>query len=381
MMSVAFSVRGLGHVALRLYGALVLGLHVGLWLYSETWRGKLFFLASLALALFPLIGVYGIRKPRRVLFALWGVFVILSLALVVMGAPDGRSRSGSLVSNRFVDGDWSFPRYALSNLLPEVEQIKLGITLMPYADPIIDRAQARRIAGVTLPIYHQMERDQDFRRLGSVMGWAYAELWGAQFYHGHYYLYLPETAPGEKVPALVFVHGSAGNFKAYLWVWSRLGEARRMAVICPSFGFGNWYRPGGTEAVDAVVSHALRTLPIDPNQLYLVGLSNGGTGVSRAAAATPERYRGLVYVSPIIEEDVVLADDFVRGWRGRPVLIVQGEQDRRIPARYVRERAQGLAGAGMDVTYREFAGEDHFLLFSQPDVVLNAVQEWLDTGD
>jgi pimeloyl-ACP methyl ester carboxylesterase len=109
-------------------------------------------------------------------------------------------------------------------------------------------------------------------------------------------------------------------------------------------------------------------------------LSNGGTGVSRAAAATPGRYRGLVYVSPIIEEDIVLADDFVRGWQGRSVLIIQGEQDRRIPAQYVQERAQELMDAGVDVTYRELAGEDHFLLFSQPDAVLNAVQEWLDAS-
>jgi pimeloyl-ACP methyl ester carboxylesterase len=284
-----------------------------------------------------------------------------------------------LVSNRFVDGDWSFPRYALSNLVPEIEQIKLGIALAPFADPIIDQDQARRIADVTLPLYREMEGDSDFRRLGSVMGWAYAELWGASFDHGHYYLYMPETSPGEKVPALVFIHGSAGNFKAYLWLWSRLGQARRMAVICPSFGFGNWYRAGGTAALDAVVTHALATLPIDPDQVYLVGLSNGGTGASRAAAATPDRYRGLIYISPVIEEDIVLADGFVYGWQGRPVLIIHGDQDRRIPAQYVRERAQKLSQAGVDVTYREFANEDHFLLFSQPDAVLKMLQEWLET--
>jgi pimeloyl-ACP methyl ester carboxylesterase len=377
----SFSLGGLGHAALRLYGVVVVGLHVGLLLYSATWRGKLVLLTTLALALSPLVGVYWTRKSRRALLAPWAMLVLLGLACVVVNAPDGKSRPGSLVSNRFVDDDWPFPRYALSNLVPEIEQIKWGVALAPYVDPIIDQAQARRIAGVTLPLYRQMERDQDFRRLGSVMGWAYAELWGARFNYGHYYLYMPETSPGEKVPALIFIHGSAGNFKAYLWLWSRLGEARRMAVICPSFGFGNWYRAGGTEVIEAVVTHALTTLPIDPTHLYLVGLSNGGTGASRAAAATPDRYRGLIYISPIIEEDIVLADGFVRGWQERPVFIIHGDQDQRIPAQYVRERAKELAQAGVDVTYREFADEDHFLLFSQPDAVLNALQEWLDAID
>jgi pimeloyl-ACP methyl ester carboxylesterase len=381
-MCVALSLQRLGRALVSLYGMIVVGLSVGLLLCSETWRGKAAILASSSIALSPLVGVYGVRRSRRALFlSLWGVLIILNLTFVLTSAPDGKSRPESRVANCFVGGDWPFPRYSLANLVPEIEQIKMGTALVPYADSLIDRAQARRIAEITLPIYRQMERDPDFRGLGSVMGWAYAELWGGQFDYGHYYLYLPETAPGKKVPALIFLHGSAGNFKAYLWVWSQLGEERHMAVICPSFGFGNWYRAGGTEAIDAVVTHALTTLPIDLTHLYLVGLSNGGTGVSRAAVATPDRYRGLVYISPILEEEIVLAPDFVEAWRERPLLVVHGDRDRRIPVEYVRERVRGLTEAGVDVTYREYADEDHFLLFSQPDAVLSVVQEWLDSID
>ena len=174
-MLVVVSLQRLGHVLVKLYGVIVFGLSVGLFLYSETWCGKIVILASSFIALFPLAGVYWIKSRQALLSLLWGAFIVLNLIFVVTSAPDGKSRPESRVANRFAGGDWPFPRYSLANLIPEIEQIKLGIALVPYVDPLIDRTQARRIADVTLPIYRQMERDPDFRRLGSVMGWAYED--------------------------------------------------------------------------------------------------------------------------------------------------------------------------------------------------------------
>ncbi len=378
--------RRLGAALVIIYVAAVVVVGLGLGLYAETWLGRAAFLAATLLGLLPwAVGHWATghsllsRKARPALACL--VLIGLSLGFVVSNAPDGRSRPGSRVSNRFVGEDWPFPRYSPANLVPEIEQIKLGVAVTVPTVPFVDLAQAQHILDVTMPIYRQMEQDPDFRSLGSVMGWAYAELWGGRFDYGHYYLYLPETAPGDKLPAIIFLHGSGGNFKTYLWLWSQWAEERGWAVICPSFGFGNWDRPAGVEAIQTAVDHALDTLPLDPTRLYLVGLSNGGRGVSRAAVLAPEQYRGLVFLSSIIEEEVVLGDDFVQGWRDRPVLVLHADQDRRIPARYVRDRVAGLKRAGVNVSYREYAREDHFLFFSQPDAVLDRIGAWLEEID
>ncbi len=69
------------------------------------------------------------------------------------------------------------------------------------------------------------------------------------------------------------------------------------AVRRPTFGFGFW-GPGGVAAVERARVDALARLPIDAGRVYLAGLSDGGKGVTRTAAAHPDHYRGLIYLSP-----------------------------------------------------------------------------------
>jgi hypothetical protein len=142
--------------------------------------------------------------------------------------------------------------------------------IMPYLDPILTRDQARRVSVFTLDLYRDMERDPDFHRLGSAMGWAYAELLGQPFDVGHYYLYVPRNRGSGPSPAIVFLHGSAGNFKAYTWLWSRLAEEQGMVVIAPSYGFGNWDRAGVVAVLRALDDAA--TL-VDIDQAYFLFFS------------------------------------------------------------------------------------------------------------
>ncbi|MCI0397870.1 MAG: alpha/beta fold hydrolase [Chloroflexi bacterium] len=209
---------------------------------------------------------------------------------------------------------------------------------MTALDPLLTRQQARRVAPMTLDIYREMEEDANFRELGSAMGWAYAELWGQPFDVGHYYLYVPRNRPEGPRPTILFLHGSAGNFKSYTWVWSRFAEQHGAVIVAPSFGFGNWLKPGGREAIFRALDHAQTVAPIDPRQVYLAGLSNGGLGVSQAAAAAPERFTGLIFLSPVMATDLVESQPFLDAWRGRPVLVITGEADERISLSYVDQR-------------------------------------------
>jgi len=338
---------------------------------AETTAGHLFAVDALSLLLLPALLGRALRRrgqrrwaPTLVAGALFAaLFVVLALL-----SPDGQAPAGSPLAT--VYPRMPFRRFALANLLPEIDQLKLGTYLVPYAGQGISPGQARHLRDVVLRVYRPMERDRAMRALGSAMTYAYADADS-----GHHYQFVPPRRAGERPAAIVFLHGSAGNFKGYLAVWRELAEAPGIIVIAPSFGLGNWQRPGGTAAIERARRTAIRELGADPRRVILAGLSNGGRGVTRAMAeAPPGRYRGVILVSSVTEPEVVEGG---AGWYGTPVLVVHGKKDDRLPWDFVEQGTAALQGAGARVTVRADAEEDHFLFFSRPRLVRRWVGDWL----
>jgi pimeloyl-ACP methyl ester carboxylesterase len=212
--------------------------------------------------------------------------------------------------------------------------------------------------------------------VGSVMGCAYADAFGLRCGHKHLFAYVPEHKPGQKLPVILFLHGSVGNFKVYMWTWKRFADAHQVAIVAPSFGFGNWNQPGGMEAIDAAYDFCVHHAELDASRVILAGLSNGGIGVSRAFCRSPERYRGLIYLSAVMEPAVMASPAFQQACEGKRVLVIHGDQDERIPLKYVQEPVAGLAGKAQ-VEMKVYPGEDHFLFLSKRDEFLGDVARWV----
>jgi predicted esterase len=367
-----------------IYGAYVLLLApLSIWLLfnAQTWTGRGLAVMGLILATLPATLVAWLRaKARRATLkrfnAVLGVILIGIASIILLTTPSGSPPPDSPIQQRFTQ-PIQFNRWALSNIVPEAEQVNLGFQVMPYLDSIFTSDQARRVAVPTFQIYRDLESDPNFHELGSAMGWVYAELTGDPFDVGHYYLYIPRQHGNGPLPAIVFLHGSVGNFKGYVWLWSKIAEKLGMVIISPSYGFGNWDRAGSLTTIERALDDAATQVAIDPARVYLAGLSNGGLGVSRAAFADPDRYRGLIFISPVIDINIVDGKTFLDQWRDRPVLVIAGEADERIPYDYVTKRITLLKAAGVDVTQSAYPGEDHFLFFSQADNVLNDISQWL----
>jgi len=313
----------------------------------------------------------------------WNRFnLALSLSLtgliiaVLLTTPKGKPETDSPISHQFTSSS-QFRPYHLTNIIPEAEQINLGFTIMPYLDPIFNREQAQRVSGFTLDIYRKMEREPNFRELGTVLGWTYDEVLGQPFDVGHYYLYRPKNHSDGPLPAILFLHGSLGNFKPYVWVWSQLAEEAGVVIIAPSFGSGNWLGPGGPEAALAALSYAENKVDLDSERIYLAGISNGGLGVSKLAEMEAKTFRGLIYLSPVMPADIVMQSSFLDAWRGKPVLIITGQTDRRIPLEYVQQRSRQFTTAGVDVTEIVYPEEDHFLFYAQSEAIIADIAGWL----
>jgi predicted esterase len=310
-----------------------------------------------------------IRKPF--LAILLPVGLLLYLVPMIL-APDG-GKPDARVRNSYLAGHGRFSRYSPGNVIPEIDQLKVGISLFRLRD--IDGAEAKRLLSLLFPIYEEMDKDADFHALGSAMGAAYSELLHLGGRTGHYYVFLPEASGDRRLPCLVFLHGLGGNMKACLWVLSKLSARTKCVVIAPSFGIGSWDQAGSGEFVVAVTREAIITLPIDPQRIFLMGYSNGAMGVTRAAIKEPNLFRGLIYLSAITADESVSTDQLPTQPRGRKILFLHGGRDQRIPRGIVEGAAAPLERRGCDVRLKVYDDEDHFLLFSRQAVVLGDVAE------
>ncbi|MEG3630966.1 alpha/beta hydrolase family esterase [Streptomyces poriticola] len=199
----------------------------------------------------------------------------------------------------------------------------------------------------------------------------------------NYLLHRPaETAAGRGKPLVIAFHGR-GSTPAELRERSRFeadARARGMLIAYPEGLRKGW--GAGTRATaqrpdpdldvrftEALVAHLVRTEGADPERVYAVGFSNGGSMALRMAAERPALLAGAASVSgqlpsgdaaveptgPVPVMVVYGADDPVRplsGWASPPA-----RADEPItPTRSARATAEAFAaagGAGEPVTERE----------------------------
>jgi pimeloyl-ACP methyl ester carboxylesterase len=213
-----------------------------------------------------------------------------------------------------------------------------------------------------------------------------------------------ETGADRPGPPLVFVHGAAGSSVTWLGVMRQLGRTRRcLALDLPGHGqtglLPDGVRGVSIESYRDFVGAFCAALELD--RAVLVGHSMGGAIVMEAALAWPERLAGLVLVataarlpvSPMIFEaiekhfdkfpellaqvafsphtpkelalryaragvqaphEVVRADfEACNRWDAReriggiraPTVVIVGEDDVLVPAKYGRAVAERVAGA------------------------------------
>ena len=345
-----------------------------------TLQGAVFAIGALLLGVAPALawlrpGPPWIRPSGLVAFGLW-FLIFLGL---VFASPDGSSRPEARVQNRYSNGNGHYQRFALGALLPEIDQYMLGFKLVPAVDSLFTMKQSRALSDMTRSVYRDLEADTDFHALGSVMPEAYDEIWGQRFEHGHYFLYVPPNLDRTKpAPALIFLHGSGGNFKAYTWLLSKVADERGMVLITPTFGMGNWDAKRSVDTVFAALNDAAKVVSIDMSQVHLAGLSNGGLGVCYVAASEGgQGFRSLIFLSPVCDDAALASNGFWVQAREKPVLIITGEHDDRVPLPYVLGCAEIMKSSGARVEMSAYADADHFLVFSHRDHFLEQLSDWL----
>ncbi|MCX6836111.1 MAG: alpha/beta hydrolase-fold protein [candidate division Zixibacteria bacterium] len=193
-----------------------------------------------------------------------------------------------------------------------------------------------------------------------------------------YMVLVPEGYNPSKIyPLVVFLHGSATTEMGIVG-HSYVSEGEYIALGPFGRGSSNGFATDEAqtdiaEAIDDVTSN----YPIDSNSIVLTGFSMGGYGVYRTHWETPDRFKALAVfcggTSYGRESLDFLTEDLER-FRGMPIFIYHGEQDRNVSYDRALEMVDRLKAIGALVKFHSDAERGH----QRPsDSVITAYHQWL----
>lgn len=333
---------------------------------SVTFSGRLMAVGVLVLCVFP-----GFAFSERVWKPVAPMIGILGCCLIILVwvlGPSGKNSDDAAFQSIY-DGSARFNAASPAQLVPEIDQHLMGSHVFAFADPYIDRKKGRRIRRVIRDVYEPMDKDPEFRNAGCALGQCYQEMFGGGISTGHLYVYKPpDLSKDQQLPVILFLHGSLGNFKGYMWCWKSFADRNGFIVVAPSYGVGEWRQESGLKAI----SHGLEFIDarddVDEERIYISGVSNGGFGVTRALQNFPDRFCGAIAISPVLEPGLT-----AKAAGETPFLVISGEDDLRVPARALALIVEEIKNAETDFV----PDEDHFLLFSDSERIWRTTENWI----
>ncbi len=173
---------------------------------------------------------------------------------------------------------------------------------------------------------------------------------------------------------VVCLHGAGFTGDAYLERWqARLGEEYLLA--CPTYPSGAWFTRRAEEVVLATIEHVRRRYHVDPDRIFLTGMSNGGIGAWLIGMHHAPLFAGVAPMAGGLD-DVLMP--FLVNLRNTAIYMIHGAKDQVMPASLSRAISRELTGLGYAHVYREHQGEHpiaggHYF----PREELPALMTWL----
>jgi predicted esterase len=190
----------------------------------------------------------------------------------------------------------------------------------------------------------------------------------------------------KKYPLIVFLHGSASN-ETNLAGFDFLGDGDSIELAPRGRGPSNAFtRDHAQEDIEEAIAAVIQSYPIDETRIILTGFSMGGYGVYRTFYEHPTRYRALAVFSghpnlgsqyfPGEGHPNFLEDKNLGKFKGMPIFIFHGRDDRNCPFPVTQDLVGKLGRAGAKVEFITEAGAGH----QRPGPeALARYHEWLKT--
>jgi dienelactone hydrolase len=177
--------------------------------------------------------------------------------------------------------------------------------------------------------------------------------------------------PSKGYGLVVCLHGAGFTGDVYLERWqARLGDDYILA--CPTYAAGAWFTKQAEDLVLTTIYHVCRQYHVDPDRIFLTGMSNGGIGAWLIGMHHAPLFAGLAPMASGLDEVLM---PFLANLRNTPVYIIHGAKDQVMPVELSRSISRELTALGYPHVYREhqrehpMAGGHYFPREELPDLV------------
>ena len=227
----------------------------------------------------------------------------------------------------------------------------------------VDSAQIKQLLRATLPRLSQNPRGLQSNLKVKIKQKKYT-----------YALYVPDLVSPD-MPMIVIMHGMGGSGANTIQKWvERLED--KFVILCPTYPMGAWWSQNAENFILQLINEIRAKYPIDPNRIFLSGLSNGAIGAYLMGMFYPDRFAGVVPIAGGITKRLM---SFLVNLNNTPMYIIQGEFDPIFPISLSRRTYKILSDFKSPVIYREHkkrgaAHGGHFL----PESEVPALVEWLN---
>ena len=187
-----------------------------------------------------------------------------------------------------------------------------------------------------------------------------------------YALYLPQSFdPRKEYGLLVSLHSEESNHRLNLsQVLGIAGSGatgadgtrfpalrdRELIVACPLARGSMGYQGIPEQDVYDVLADVERRFPVDPDRVYLTGISMGGGGALWLAATRPDVWAGVAAMCP---DTMPGSEELAANLLNVPVRVYHGELDTIVPAASTRAWQRRLLDAGVPAAYTEYPATRH----------------------
>jgi dienelactone hydrolase len=167
-------------------------------------------------------------------------------------------------------------------------------------------------------------------------------------------------------PLIVYLHGGTGTLLTtkgeIAWdMLSALGDTFDLFLASPSANRENpWWSPAGISRILQTVRFMTLNYPVNPDKIFLAGVSDGAAGCYAAANAICGPFAGFIAVSGyggmLFQLGMNLYPDNIMQ---RPILNINAGKDHIYPIEEVRKFLDWLSANGVPVERKEYPEENH----------------------
>jgi|GEM_PF-6955935 len=247
----------------------------------------------------------------------------------------------------------------LGGILKERDLVLTMAGFLPFIGGI-SFSEAKGLVPELIKSYDEMESEQ-----GSYSSLLFDSLVGMPYFVGSEILAFDAKNPSNPKSAVIFLHGTGGNFALLCWMISKGSQSIGAATFCPSLSvLGNW----GSETGRKMISELISDLRLKGTEyIYLVGLSSGAVGVGQIAGSLAN---DLVGVGLLFG-----GHPAIRTLK-KPVLFIYGKYDERFPVQLLSWVANSSAKTNLKVTINIVEG-GHFFALQHKEEFLELFKAWL----